>query len=1012
MASSATPQRCEIDSTNNFIKNITTECQDAIFSFDPKKDKENILQKHLSVLRTDTQYATDNKLPAGSATIVDLNGYKNKISDDKHEVDNIPRSDGNIEVGKYLKEKISFILQAATASIGQSDLNEYSLKNMSNSVYNCLYLANNNKVKKIAFPILGGRIFFKKLLLEQNITKNILYQALLKGAVDFLTDYSGGGLSIEKIFFCSNNKQTYDNVIKSDYYTSWVATTKLDTAQQNVNKQQVKNLINDDSNYLIYSITNEMFNNEWRKMFESSGGGGGTKNEINKQEFELFLKKMIEVTNENDFFQKAFNQFPKFLKGYNPRGKSNFYDEIYPSTIYNGGDNIASFSSIINYPPSGIFSIFKKDSETPLAIVNAANTEIFFGGGVSGLFKMAIGNIGKRLIDVQGAEIKKTFKAAVNAYIANPSAASSSTSTPPLHKLTSAPPNIPFADVLKGLEGQLTASGDTIVNFTTLGITSVKDNKFLYPPSESDVDKKKSLNSAEPPIDVMIEAFETAKNEGDRDFYLRACRSIKAAYDLDMSLAGSDDKIKMRAKLLLNLRKNSLLLKVPKGWDYAKMQPGKEVEPELTPPFSVPLQNESGVFCFENVGFQLLFSIDSVRKFSEKTLKEIDATTLCNSLSIETDRPKCNVVIVNTYDVLHKMSEQYKQDKLVAVEAEESKRKLEEIKNIEVTEVYTQDDGSNQADAADFLIMTILQYLKLYKPIYNSIYFKQYELTLCSNDIDNSNIDHLKAYKYDVTEYEQNVGSNKKTYSFSKNSVLKEIGINVDNKKLLDISNPVGIAETALMCFTNGNNIQECIDDYLSEKKLEINDDETSETGQYQEELMSNTGCKKEDTIKRSVLYIPETQKYLIVTLKRYTLNKGTTNIIKKKIDVSEKITINADETYGKKVEFKLRGVICKTGTAKGGHYVYISYENDKKILYNDYNPPTQFKGDEYDIDTTGYVFLYEKNTSVQAGGRNIIHTTTHSTTAPKSKHNSSFKVSSSKTKGKSHSRSHTQRVK
>ena len=36
----------------------------------------------------------------------------------------------------------------------------------------------------------------------------------------------------------------------------------------------------------------------------------------------------------------------------------------------------------------------------------------------------------------------------------------------------------------------------------------------------------------------------------------------------------------MRAKLLLNLRKNSLLLKVPKGWDYATMKLG--VEPELT----------------------------------------------------------------------------------------------------------------------------------------------------------------------------------------------------------------------------------------------------------------------------------------------------------------------------------------------------------------------------------------------------------------------------------------------
>jgi O-acetyl-ADP-ribose deacetylase (regulator of RNase III) len=574
-------QNCEIDKSNKanpFIKNITLKCQQDIFdSVHLTSSKPNILQKHLSVLRTDTQYATDNNLPAGSATIVDLNGYKNKILDDNHEVDKITRSADNIKVGKYLKEKISFILQAATASSGQSDLNEYSLKNMSNSVYNCLYLANNNKVKKIAFPILGGRIFFRKLLLEQNITKNILYQALLKGAVDFLTDYSGDGLSIEKIIFCSNRKQTYENVTKEDdansFYNNWMTRTSLNSeekSKQNVTKKEVKNLIS-DGDYLIYSITTEMFNNEWKKMFESSGGGS-TKDKIDKTELEAFLKKMIEVTNENDFFQKAFNQFPKFLKEYIPASKTNnFYDEIYPSSIYKGGDSIALFNTIIEYPPSGIFNIFKTDSETPLAIVNAANTEIFFGGGVSGLFKMAIGNIGKNLIDVQGVEIKKTFKAAVNAYIANPSAASSSTSTPPAkHAPKPEAPKIPFADVLNGLVDQLTQVSENDTKIQKL-ITSLPN--FLYPPSESDAGKKKNLNCATPLIKDMIEAFETADG-GDTNFYLGACRSIKAAYELvskNESVTAESPEM-MRATLLLNLRKNSLLLKVPRRWDYATMK--------------------------------------------------------------------------------------------------------------------------------------------------------------------------------------------------------------------------------------------------------------------------------------------------------------------------------------------------------------------------------------------------------------------------------------------------------
>ena len=227
----------------------------------------------------------------------------------------------------------------------------------------------------------------------------------------------------------------------------------------------------------------------------------------------------------------------------------------------------------------------------------------------------------------------------------------------------------------------------------------------------------------------------------------------------------------------------------------------------------------------------------------------------------------------------------------------------------------------------------------------------------------------------------------------------------------MDILNPVGDEQPALMCFTHGNSIQECIDDYLIAKNLVKNDDKDTETGKYQNELAQNSNCSKDNTIKRSVLYIPETQKYLIVTLKRYTLNSGKTTIISKKIDVSEKIIINKDIEYGKKYEFKLRGVICKTGSAGGGHYVYISYEDGKKILYDDAAPPTDFTN-QHDMTILGYVFLYEKVIS-QVGGSNNIHHAIKSATTSKSRHNSSFKVSSSSTtKHKSHNRSHTQRVK
>ena len=380
----------------------------------------------------------------------------------------------------------------------------------------------------------------------------------------------------------------------------------------------------------------------------------------------------------------------------------------------------------------------------------------------------------------------------------------------------------------------------------------------------------------------------------------------------------------------------------------------------LIPPFSVPLKNETGVFCFQNVGFQLLFSIDSVRQFSKKSKEEIDTINLsCNDITIKDHIQRCKDVFQNTHEVLHKMNTQYTTDKSVAVYAKNNKLKLNTIKNFETRERYTQ-DGVVQADAVDFLILTILEYLKQYEPIRNSICFTTYELTLCENDIkiiDNTNIINNFVFKYDTDEYKDD---NNKKYDFSKNSVLQKICNNVDNLKLLDIVNPVGNTYKALMCFTNKHSIQGCIDDELSERNTEKNNDKNSKTYKYQEQLNDISNCVK--TKKRSVLYIHDTQQYLIVVLKRYIINiddhTATMNITNIKVDAN--IIINNNITYTKQYKFKLRGVICKSGSANGGHYVYISMENDKKILYNDRSPPVEFIG-QYDMDTLGYVFLYEK---------------------------------------------------
>ena len=506
----------------------------------------------------------------------------------------------------------------------------------------------------------------------------------------------------------------------------------------------------------------------------------------------------------------------------------------------------------------------------------------------------------------------------------------------------------------------------------------------------------------------MIKEFESATDEGDKDFYLGACRSIQAAYDLDMILAGSDDNKIMRAKLLLNLRKNSLLLKVPARWDYATMtlgvsvKPLKPVEPieqVLEPPFSVPLQNESGYFCFENVAFQLLYSIDSVRKMAEKTEDQIkEITKKCSSIADNTYKQHCPDVFLNAYHVLHLMEEQYKEDKNTAPNAQENKSKLQEIKNKLLT------DKSGQADAAEFLTRVLLLYLKIDKDIYDSIKFERYNLKLCNSEVNNENMKSFNSGKYSTDN------------GINNPDILKRIGIDIDNKNLIDITS-IPNDDFYLMCSVIENfNLQNCIDDTLDEKKY----DKATEPAniEIETQLSNASSCIIDNMVNKNVIYIPNEQKYLVIILNRFK-DDGTMN--NEKIKVDETITINQDTNYDNmlqklKVNFKLRGVICKTGSENGGHYVYISIENDKKILYNDSAEPVKLTN-QYNMDTQGYVFLYEKVTSQasegsEGGGYKSAHNTTTNHTASKSKHNSSFKASSSKTKGKSHNRSHTQRVK
>jgi hypothetical protein len=114
-------------------------------------------------------------------------------------------------------------------------------------------------------------------------------------------------------------------------------------------------------------------------------------------------------------------------------------------------------------------------------------------------------------------------------------------------------------------------------------------------------------------------------------------------------------------------------------------------------------------------------------------------------------------------------------------------------------------------------------------------------------------------------------------------------------------------------------------------------------------------------------------------------------------------------------------GFTSHSRSGVSGHYVVVKCDTDgKPVIYISDSMVDKY-GELYSGNMkwgrgVTSVIYRQKDSSVpvspSGGGFKPRHNAITNHTTPKSKHNSSFKASSSKTKGKSHNRSHTQRVK
>lgn len=145
----------------------------------------------------------------------------------------------------------------------------------------------------------------------------------------------------------------------------------------------------------------------------------------------------------------------------------------------------------------------------------------------------------------------------------------------------------------------------------------------------------------------------------------------------------------------------------------------------------------------------------------------------------------------------------------------------------------------------------------------------------------------------------------------------------------------------------------------------------------------STAKARKSETDKTEIDLLTEFQyqfepdnRYFIIYLNRTsTTEVGGMN--KKHITVDKHITVTQKQappppdTAAEKVyKFKLRGAILKSGSAKGGHYKYISYENgaDADSIPITYDSPnvyasidSELTGDN-SIECYSSIFLYEKD--------------------------------------------------
>lgn len=197
----------------------------------------------------------------------------------------------------------------------------------------------------------------------------------------------------------------------------------------------------------------------------------------------------------------------------------------------------------------------------------------------------------------------------------------------------------------------------------------------------------------------------------------------------------------------------------------------------------------------------------------------------------------------------------------------------------------------------------------------------------------------------------------------------------ISDKKLQGAVESLKFREFLLNNMIVGDNAEKCITGIIDISNDKINSIQTA-LDDYTTTPVSSTRTKPDGTpqqvLSQTQLEFGNINRYFLIYLNRTTVSGSGMNT--KKITVDKQITVT--QTYDikggqlsvpKTYNFKLRGAILKSGGASGGHFKYISYENDmnKPITYDDmsvYDSKREELTGENSIENNSFLFLYEKD--------------------------------------------------